>query len=391
MKMAFKGIDCATKLNAESLRDLKANGVTHVGRYLPTSAWKGLTKDEVKAISDAGLYIFSIYEDNPTKTSYFTYNQGVIDAKKAMQFAEELDQPKNTAIYFTVDYGGGNNDLEEVGNYFKGIKDTLQGYEVGGYGSYTVVKYLKDKGLIKYVFQTYAWSNGKVYDGYHIYQYSNGQKIAGIQLDLDEIAGGDVGAWKLGSDVKQAKPENKPSDKPDKKSNDKKYETYKIQKGDTFWDLEEKHKWEHGILQKLNPKVDPAKLQVGQEIYIPEKLSPQPKKSEPKKHTEPITHYIIKAGDTFWDLENRFGLPHGTLQRINPHVNPNKLHPGQTINVFIQEKKITTKKENHYTIRAGDTFWDLEEKHGWPHGILQKLNPKVDPNRLHVGQKIIIP
>ena len=44
-----------------------------------------------------------------------------------------------------------------------------------------------------------------------------------------------------------------------------------------------------------------------------------------------VQYYTIKKGDTFWDLENRFGLPHGTLQKLNPNVNPNKLQVGQRI------------------------------------------------------------
>ena len=44
-----------------------------------------------------------------------------------------------------------------------------------------------------------------------------------------------------------------------------------------------------------------------------------------------------------------------------------------------------------YTIQAGDTFWDLERKNGWAHGTLQKLNPRVNPRRLQIGQSIRIP
>lgn len=45
--------------------------------------------------------------------------------------------------------------------------------------------------------------------------------------------------------------------------------TYVIKKGDTFWDLEEQNKWQHGILEKLNPHVIPERLQIGQVINIP--------------------------------------------------------------------------------------------------------------------------
>ncbi len=47
-------------------------------------------------------------------------------------------------------------------------------------------------------------------------------------------------------------------------------------------------------------------------------------------------------------------------------------------------------EENLYIIRKGDTFWGLENEWGLPHGILQTLNPNVDPRRLQIGQQIEI-
>ena len=47
---------------------------------------------------------------------------------------------------------------------------------------------------------------------------------------------------------------------------------------------------------------------------------------------DPPTKYTIKKGDTFWDLENARNLPHGTLQRQNPSLDPNNLQIGTEIN-----------------------------------------------------------
>lgn len=45
----------------------------------------------------------------------------------------------------------------------------------------------------------------------------------------------------------------------------------------------------------------------------------------------------------------------------------------------------------NYTIKSGDTFWGLEQSHGWPSNTLQQLNPGQDPRKLAVGQQIVIP
>jgi N-acetylmuramoyl-L-alanine amidase CwlA len=41
-----------------------------------------------------------------------------------------------------------------------------------------------------------------------------------------------------------------------------------------------------------------------------------------------------------------------------------------------------------YTVQKGDTFWKIEVKKELKHGTLQKLNPNVDPEKLKIGQKI---
>jgi lysozyme len=52
---------------------------------------------------------------------------------------------------------------------------------------------------------------------------------------------------------------------------------------------------------------------------------------------------------------------------------------------------ISSVKTTPYKILKGDTFWGLESQFGWPHGILQKLNPGVNPKQLDIGQTIKVP
>lgn len=47
-------------------------------------------------------------------------------------------------------------------------------------------------------------------------------------------------------------------------------------------------------------------------------------------------------------------------------------------------------EDNLYTIKKGDTFWNLEEEWGIPYGTLQDLNPNLDPKKLQIGQEIQI-
>ena len=111
-------IDCASKITQQTATKLIQNGVSHVGRYLPTSDWKALSVPEVATIQQAGLNLISIFENGGTKSSYFTKDQGVKDAYQSYSLAQGLGQPEGTAIYFTVDFDAQTKDFAGILNYF---------------------------------------------------------------------------------------------------------------------------------------------------------------------------------------------------------------------------------------------------------------------------------
>lgn len=317
-----KGFDTATKLTAEKARALKQAGFEYALRYLGNT-WKGFNKAEAKAIQDAGLKLVSIFQKSANYAGYFSKEQGIRDAKQAQEWAEDVGQPEGTAIYFAVDFDAQGAHLKNVLAYVEGLKSTLKKYKIGLYGSYTVMQAVK--GKVDYYWQTYAWSKGKVADFIHMHQYQNGVKVAGVMIDRDEIKKS-PGAW---NEAKKEAPKKAPA-KETKTPAKEEYTTYTIKKGDTFWDLEEKHGWKHGTLQKLNPGVVPEKLQIGQKIKIPKTATKAPASKTSATKTK---SYTIKKGDTFWDLEEKFGWPHGTLQKLNPTADPKKLQVGQKIKV----------------------------------------------------------
>lgn len=187
----MNGIDCSTKLTSVTAQALKSAGVQAVGRYLGRTLWNGLTPEEARAIHDAGLSLFLIWELAPTKKSYFTYAEGISDAAQAIAEAAYLGAPNGVAIYFTVDYDAQGGDLGAIVDYFQGVRDGIGGkYLVGAYGSHRVMQALK----VDRYFQTYAWSYGHKANC-NIYQYQNDVMLAGVAVDKDYV-NEDAGLWK---------------------------------------------------------------------------------------------------------------------------------------------------------------------------------------------------
>lgn len=137
-----KAADCATILTAAKAKTLYDNGYRYIGRYL-TGTYNGgiskaITREEAQIIFDAGLRFFPIYQTSARQNSYFTPQQGIIDANAAIDAAKNLGIPNNTIIYFAVDFDCMDYQItSNIIPYFKSVSEAMaeSPYRVGIYGT----------------------------------------------------------------------------------------------------------------------------------------------------------------------------------------------------------------------------------------------------------------
>jgi len=177
---------------------MKAAGVTFVCRYLSyvntLTQGKILTLGEAKTLSNAGIAIVSNYEWYGNR-ALEGFNSGVQDAQIASAQHLTCGGSSSRPIYFSVDV---DVTGEQVAAYFKGVASIIGKARTGAYGSYRVLKYLFDAGLITWGWQTYAWSYGAWEPSAHIQQYENGVQLAGASVDYDRSTVSDFGQWLVG-------------------------------------------------------------------------------------------------------------------------------------------------------------------------------------------------
>lgn len=188
------GVDASTNC-ASIAAKLKAAGKTFVCRYYANSGAKRISLNEAKGLSKAGLKIVTVWEDGaPTKAAYFSRVKGIDDATSAYHDAMTLGQPKNSAIYFAVDYDASETDLKGVIlDYFRGIAEGFKAvggaapdYRVGIYGSGLACTSILAAGLAQYSWlaMSTGW-HGHDFSRWNIKQ-TPGKPVGGIQLDYDE-------------------------------------------------------------------------------------------------------------------------------------------------------------------------------------------------------------
>ncbi|MDR3316086.1 MAG: DUF1906 domain-containing protein [Coriobacteriales bacterium] len=171
---AAAACDCVKRLTYRDAIELASTSdITTVGRYLTGDfisgdirTQKNLLRPEMKAIFEANLDLFVIYQD-PTEfysnggtdiADYFTYDQGYSDARKAFSAAKTLGVPQGTAItaakiYFAVDYDFTEYEVyDKVVPYFEGINDYASAtdapsYRIGIYSARNTCTIVSSQGL----------------------------------------------------------------------------------------------------------------------------------------------------------------------------------------------------------------------------------------------------
>ena len=156
-----------------------------------------------------------------------------------------------------------------------------------------------------------------------------------------------------------------------------------IVRGDTYYKLAQRHNTTVDAIRRANPGVDENNLQIGQKICIP--VSPQPAPCPGG------TVHTIAAGNTYYNLAQRYNTTVDAIRRANPGVDENNLQIGQKICIPVSPQPAPCPGGTVHTIVAGNTYYNLAKQYNTTVDAIRRANPGVDENNLQIGQKICIP
>lgn len=111
--------------------------------------------------------------------------------------------------------------------------------------------------------------------------------------------------------------------------------------------------------------------------------------------------YVVRAGDTLYEIARRFDVPLQQLIDANNIANPRRLKIGQVLVIGKAESAVTAHvtPENEeapaggdtYVVQRGDTPFEIARRFGVALEDLIAANQIADPRRLAVGQVLTIP
>lgn len=94
--------------------------------------------------------------------------------------------------------------------------------------------------------------------------------------------------------------------------------------------------------------------------------------------------YTVRAGDTLWLIARRYGTTVEAIKRLNG-LSSNVLQIGQVLRIPVSQSPYVD-----YTVRAGDTLWNLARRYGTTVEEIMRING-LTSSSLQIGQVLRIP
>jgi beta-lactamase class A len=111
---------------------------------------------------------------------------------------------------------------------------------------------------------------------------------------------------------------------------------------------------------------------------------------------EGATSYLIQPGDTLSAISSTTGVPADQLATLNGIKDPNVIVAGQTLALSgsaapASAAAAAAAAAGQYTVKAGDTLWDIARANGASVDDLVQLNGLGNADSLSVGQALRLP
>ncbi len=178
------------------------------------------------------------------------------------------------------------------------------------------------------------------------------------------------------------------------------YVEHKVTRGETLWRIAQKHRTSVGAIMDYNRMADQT-VKEGSTLRIPK---PQPQVPRPRQQV-----HVVRDGETFWSIAERYHLPPKALADANPNINPNRLHPdmelllpsmggGAGSSASSSNSSRPTpqpppppKGITEHMVQGNETYYSIAKRYGVSMESVVAANPSVKPERLRPGMVVAVP
>lgn len=117
-----------------------------------------------------------------------------------------------------------------------------------------------------------------------------------------------------------------------------------------------------------------------------------------RSYDAPNGVYVVRSGDTMWDIARAFGSSVDALRRLNAIGQSSRIYVGQKLKIPGGSRQPSSSTATYasneapqkYKVRSGDTLWDIARRFGTTTSAIRRLNNLGRSSRIYPGQVLAI-
>jgi membrane-bound lytic murein transglycosylase D len=157
---------------------------------------------------------------------------------------------------------------------------------------------------------------------------------------------------------------------------------YTVRRGDTLWEIAQKHGTTVDRLCSLNGMGSRSRIYPGQKIAVPGLSS-----ASGGVHK-------VRRGDTLWSIAQKYGMTVEEICQANSITANTRIYPGQSLDIPTSQTTSASVLPGSefvtYVVKAGDTLWDIAKSFNTTINQIMRDNDVRNSSRLMPGQELRI-
>ena len=129
----------------------------------------------------------------------------------------------------------------------------------------------------------------------------------------------------------------------------------------------------------------------GKKLKIPRRgTMPYEPEMNPNKDSALPSIHVVKSGDSLWNIAKRYGITTKEIESLN-NLQTTQLYIGQVLKMpGYKEEKIDTGNLKVYLVKRGDSPFDIAQLHNMPLDRFLRINLLTPNSTIYPGQKLFI-
>jgi membrane-bound lytic murein transglycosylase D len=178
---------------------------------------------------------------------------------------------------------------------------------------------------------------------------------------------------------------------------------HNIRRGETVSSIARKYGVSQYAIFEANNLSRRSKIYAGKTLIVPVPNDRDYARKTHQNYEADGNIYVVRAGDTVWDIARAFGVSTSSVRRWNNLDRRARIHvgqklyvgqPGNTGSAAYAAKGNGSKGSGAatktYKVRKGDTLWDIARRHGMTTAQLKQVNGLGRSSHIYPGQKLSV-